>query len=179
MPAATRSRPGIRRCAPAVLTLALPLVPASRRARRPLLVAPAVLALGACAHGSEPAAAIVDPTLTAVVVAGDRLGDTVRVVRGQQAVLDGRRLVVGFSDLLDESRCPANVTCVWQGNAAVRLSLAVQGERSAPVLNTGKEPRAATVGSYAVELVNVEPYPGTVPTDVRIAPSVIVRVTRR
>ncbi|MGZ8378305.1 MAG: hypothetical protein ACXW0Z_13855 [Gemmatirosa sp.] len=164
--------------------MALPFVPAPRRARRALALlhssaVAAVAAVAACAHGSEPAAAIVDPAVTAVIVGEDRLGDTVRVVHGQQAVLDGQRLVVGFTDLLDDSRCPANAMCVWQGNAAVRLRLAVQGERATPVLHTAQEPRTATIGSYSVELVNVEPYPGTVPDNVRIAPSVIVRVTRR
>jgi hypothetical protein len=71
-------------------------------------------------------------------------------------------LKVTFLRVLADSRCPADVICVWQGNAAIQLSVMRLGQpRTARrvVLNTGLEPFQAFVHEYRVTLSEVQPYP--------------------
>ena len=71
---------------------------------------------------------------------------------------------VCFEQLLEESRCPANANCVWQGVAVGKFSFRLSGVSHQLVLATTKYPgRPSTdtvVAGYRVKLVNITPYPG-------------------
>ncbi|MCY7350754.1 MAG: hypothetical protein LH606_08800 [Cytophagaceae bacterium] len=75
---------------------------------------------------------------------------------------------------IEDSRCPANVQCVWMGEAVTRFTLEFNGQTSPvvalKVAPTGKErtdSTSVTVGnrSFTVLLKSVQPYPGTTPSD--------------
>ena len=138
------------------------------------LAALASLFLAACSSGAGTAPKA-DPSTSSVAGAFD---DTVRVVRGQQTAVDGGRLKVTYTDLTD-SRCPANVVCVWAGDAAATIRLDVGGAVATPTLHTALEPKSATHAGYTVTLVSADPYPGTEPPNARLAATVLLRVTRR
>ena len=89
------------------------------------------------------------------------LRDTVRIPVGRTASFDNGRLTVAFDALEADSRCPADATCVWAGDAAVRLALQTGDRKQAATLHTTLQPQRADYFGYAVGLVNVEPYPGT------------------
>jgi hypothetical protein len=61
----------------------------------------------------------------------------------------------------NDSRCPSNVVCVWQGDAEV--SIGVSSNRldiTAPfVLHTGVEPRAGIYNGYQIRLDSLTPAP--------------------
>lgn len=159
--------------------MALPnLLPARRTRRASALVLGLGAALAACASAGEPAAPAAE-SLSTSRTSPAAVGDTVRIVVGQAVSFDGGLASVGFEALVADSRCPANALCVRLGEAAVRLRITARGQVIVPVLYTDEARRRVTHAGYVLELVNVEPYPGTVADNVRIAPSVIVRVTRR
>jgi len=67
---------------------------------------------------------------------------------------------------LADSRCPANATCVWAGEAAVVVGPSHPNMRFAPdTLRLGSGPNArvdtARAGPHRVVLREVQPYPGT------------------
>lgn len=82
---------------------------------------------------------------------------------GQRADLT-QDVSVQFTKVVEDSRCPANVVCVWMGNARVELQF--RGLRAVAFppesLNTNQSvgKQAVTHRYVRVELVNVEPYPG-------------------
>ena len=82
-----------------------------------------------------------------------------RLVVGQSVLVDGQ-LLLGFTDVPEDSRCPANAYCVWQGNAEVTLSASF-GRCVAVVftLNTDLLPRDTVFAPYRIELVGLDPYP--------------------
>ena len=53
------------------------------------------------------------------LLAGD--GDEVQLVEGQRVVLPALDATLTFVRKTDDSRCPANVICVWEGEAAIQL----------------------------------------------------------
>ena len=79
------------------------------------------------------------------------IGDEIRV--------DGIFRVL-LSDVTEDSRCPVDVVCVWEGNAAVVVGLTLGTGPTHPfTLNTALDPRSAEHGGYRVTLVGIEPAP--------------------
>ncbi len=82
---------------------------------------------------------------------------------GQQVTVKGERLRIKFEAVEEDSRCPANVTCVWAGNGAVRLEFSISHrDRKSLTLNTAKS--TTLVGErqyhgYKVRLLGLNPYP--------------------
>ncbi len=58
---------------------------------------------------------------------------------------------------INDSRCPSDVICVWQGEAVVKI------EVKSPLVGTLElnthDNLTDTIGSYSFELVDVSPYP--------------------
>ncbi|MFN3598039.1 MAG: hypothetical protein ACK41D_12320 [Rubricoccaceae bacterium] len=71
---------------------------------------------------------------------------------------------VRFLDVLEDSRCPANVTCVWQGRAVVRVQID-GGETKAIAIPHGlpsaDPPSQLVLGERSLAALNLLPYPGT------------------
>lgn len=88
------------------------------------------------------------------------VGETFRLSPGQRVAVGDDGLVVGFRGVRDDSRCPTDVECVWSGDAAVVVSVAVGRAASRTItLHTDLEPRAARIGELALRLVSLAPEP--------------------
>ncbi|MGW4485547.1 hypothetical protein ACWEOE_17125 [Amycolatopsis sp. NPDC004368] len=120
----------------------------------------AVLAVGAgssvaLAHTLDGAGG--PPAAAAGTVAAEP-GRDVTLRAGQEAQVSAKDLTVRYTRLVDDSRCPANVTCVWPGDAvvAVALSQPGRGEQTVAQLHTARRgPQEATYAAAHVELVDV------------------------
>ena len=66
-------------------------------------------------------------------------------------------LDVEFSGI-DDSRCPSDVTCVWEGRASVILHIFNQTQYQTITLTTG-ETTTWHLDSYEINLIDVSPYP--------------------
>jgi hypothetical protein len=115
-------------------------------------------AFSACARSTEPRPET-QPASTDVSV--PFAGDTLRIALGAQASADGGRIVITFLDRVNDSRCPANVVCVWQGNAEVRLRVRVGSNTIVTPLHTTLDPARVAVGGYSLHLAGLTPYPGS------------------
>ena len=107
-----------------------------------------------------------------------------RVPLGQPFLLayqDGafaERLLIEFTDVLADSRCPVNVTCIHAGEATIELRLTLGDDTQTVTLKTMKETTAAAHG-YEVTLVDLRPQP-TADSPIREDRYVAeLRVTRR
>lgn len=105
--------------------------------------------------------------------------DTATIGVGETVVFDQHGLAVTFVALVADSRCPIGVTCVWEGDAEVRVRAEIEGTEGTGTdltLHTTLEPRTAVVGSKVLELVDVLPHPVyETPTDPALM-SITVRV---
>jgi hypothetical protein len=102
---------------------------------------------GACSRNNAPTE-VTRPGVLALNVneSGDTEGVTVNLVRVE-----------------NESRCPSGVMCVWEGNAAVvitvRTPLSPNTSLAPLTVNTSLEPRSVAVDGYRVALDSLKPYP--------------------
>ena len=66
-------------------------------------------------------------------------------------------LDVEFSGI-EDSRCPSDVTCIWEGRASVTLHIYNQTQYQAITLTTD-ETTTFHVNSYEIDLIDILPYP--------------------
>jgi len=83
------------------------------------------------------------------------IGKTFKINLCQTLEFQGADLRVTFEELLEDSRCPEGVTCVWAGNGRVSIKLnELQAE-----LNTYLDPKSIDLSGYEIELFSLAPYP--------------------
>lgn len=88
------------------------------------------------------------------------VGEAFRLAPGQRVGVGDDGLIVGFRGVRQDSRCPVDVDCVWSGDAAVALTVAVG--RASPrtiTLHTDEEPGATRIGRLVLRLVDLAPDP--------------------
>jgi len=69
-----------------------------------------ILPLAAC--GNTPAEVYADP------------GEEFSLSIGQSATIKGQSLRITFEDVIEDSRCPSDVTCIWAGRVSCIIKLA-------------------------------------------------------
>jgi hypothetical protein len=91
-----------------------------------------------------------------------RAGREFKLKLGRQVTVKRTRLRIRFVAVENDSRCPSDVTCVWAGNAAVRLQLGTGRDSKSVTLNTSKSPSFSSeteYHGYKVALISLSPYP--------------------
>ena len=78
---------------------------------------------------------------------------------GKQKVAGSSGLTVKFVSVVEDSRCPVGVNCIWAGNA--RITVKVTDGRSSKLMtmNTGAGPQGDQMSGWAVRLVALTPEP--------------------
>lgn len=76
--------------------------------------------------------------------------------------VSGHRIAIEWLEVND-SRCPKDAVCVWEGEVAVRLGVSTDGDEVEEVLLTrhhdGDERATTEVAGYGLRLAGVDPYP--------------------
>lgn len=92
----------------------------------------------------------------------------VTVPYGQTVQLDHSVLKLTFARVVEDSRCPAGVTCIWAGNAVVEIGIAAGSGPTVPLqINANMERRYADWNGVRVTVVELAPLPRA---DMQIAP---------
>jgi tetratricopeptide (TPR) repeat protein len=81
---------------------------------------------------------------------------------GQSGRLAEANLTLTFQEVMEDSRCPAQVNCFWSGQAIV--AIAVQQEGSAPGVfalnnNPALKQESAAYQGYVIRFTGLDPYP--------------------
>jgi hypothetical protein len=152
---------------------------------RTVLLAALILPLAAAGCGTPRQTAVAgDDTPTAPPAEPPALDTPFTLARGESAEIDGFRTT--FVAVLEDSRCPANVTCVWEGRASVNLTLAEGGRTggvnlelpgTTGVEDTGRHRTVEALG-HRITLMALDPYPGTEEAESGAAPRVTLLVRR-
>lgn len=76
---------------------------------------------------------------------------------------DGEAVEITFVEVIEDSRCPKNVMCVWAGRAVIRLEVE-GGPLTTPrevtlALESAPEGESVDVAGVRIQLTDVQPYP--------------------
>ncbi|HSR53973.1 MAG TPA: hypothetical protein VLV83_24355 [Acidobacteriota bacterium] len=116
-----------------------------------------ITGLVACQGAAGTESAQMDPTVLKAELGKEFQLPIHRVV----AIVD-EDLSLTFEEVLEDSRCPEGVDCVWAGQAVIRLMAEEGGEaRSLQLkLRAGSPETAGTrVGAYLLQFIQLAPYP--------------------
>jgi hypothetical protein len=92
------------------------------------------------------------------------LGREFTLAVGQSAVVDAD-VRLTLKNVSDDSRCPVDVTCVWEGDAKVAVEVLTPTPREEHELHTsGRDSHEAKHGAYRITLVKLEPAPRSTAT---------------
>jgi hypothetical protein len=75
-----------------------------------------------------------------------------------------------FLSVVEDSRCPVGVDCIWEGNVRVRLQVSlsrINDNSEAFELNTNLEPQSIRVENYEIKILDLMPSPKV---DLKIEP---------
>ena len=117
-----------------------------------LMTVPLFLAACASAGGNAPTSPTPAPALDEEFTIGP----------GQTVAVNGANVRVTFDRVSEDSRCPTDVTCIWEGDAVVVLNVKVESEEATREVHTqggATRSRNAPVGEYLVTLVRLDPAP--------------------
>ena len=90
-----------------------------------------------------------------------RLGEEFSLHIGESSVINGEQLRIKFVEVSEDSRCPKDVTCIWEGRVTAVVEISTDGSSqqlklSQPGLTD--EPSRETYMGYELTY-KVEPYP--------------------
>lgn len=82
-------------------------------------------------------------------------GDEFELSLGEKVTVGRDNASVEFIDVLEDSRCPSNVTCVWAGNGKVQLRF----DNKDIQLNTYLDLQEVSLEDVNIQLLSLDPYP--------------------
>lgn len=102
------------------------------------------------------------------------------VKAGKQAVGKKSKIKVKFVSVVEDSRCPEGVNCVWAGNAKIKVLISNGMTSREYEMNSNLGPKGDTFDGWAIYLEDLTPYPKA---NVKTRPAYqakfkIVRLTR-
>jgi hypothetical protein len=93
---------------------------------------------------------------------------TIDIRAGQTRWLPADGLLITFAGVPQDSRCPKNAMCVWEGDGAVALSIRQGVMAAACTLHTTLTPKSIVIYDHSFTLKRLAPEPVL---EVRIDPS--------
>jgi hypothetical protein len=79
---------------------------------------------------------------------------------GKSAVINGSGTRIRFDEVRNDSRCPADVTCVWAGDAEVAVTISRNGSPDdSRILSFTPPKNETTSGDLRIHLVDLAPVP--------------------
>ena len=115
--------------------------------------------------------------LSAAVCAAAQRETTASIRVGEQKTVAGR-LKIHFQEVIDDSRCPVGTTCVWAGNAKVKLTLSVGRKRRDFELNSNLAPTSIDYNGYRVKFVSLTRKPTQPGRMTMVRPELVLSVTK-
>lgn len=115
----------------------------------------------------------------AMEISNFHLGDTTNIALHDIVLCnEDLGLFIQYDSLITDSRCPLGVNCIQQGSARVSLSITHVKELQDLTLSTDKkEGDSGSAFGYAIQLIDVKPYPGSPNADTTPR-SVSIQVTK-
>jgi hypothetical protein len=76
----------------------------------------------------------------------------------QGAMITFDNILVRFSNITSDSRCPSDVTCIWQGEVSIQVDVKQENTTFENII-LGENDEVPIFGKYFIRLLKVEPYP--------------------
>ncbi|MEM7819315.1 MAG: hypothetical protein QXD48_00620 [Candidatus Aenigmatarchaeota archaeon] len=93
------------------------------------------------------------------------LNNSFKLKIDQVAIIEGESIKIKFLNITEDSRCPSDVVCVWEGQTTVIVNIMKDNKNLGIFTLTSRSghPDLAikNFDRYSIRLIKVEPYPKT------------------
>ncbi|MBV9241835.1 MAG: hypothetical protein JO314_07500 [Acidobacteria bacterium] len=122
--------------------------------------------------------AVLTILLTLFAIGAASAQRTVSLRQGDQTLVGGR-LNINFLEVTDDSRCPIGTTCIWAGNAKVKLALSIGKTKAQEFdLNSDTKPTSIEYGGYRIRFVSLTRRPTKPGAMTSVRPKLVVSVKK-
>ena len=104
--------------------------------------------------------------------------EQITIKSGQQKVTKTGRITIKFLELIEDSRCPADVNCVWAGIAKIKVQLNKNGKTAIVELNTQNE-KSNVFQGHTITLRDLQPRQSTTSKYSQSAYSATLTITKK
>ena len=95
-----------------------------------------------------------------MTAAQSNVGEAFELRVGEASTVSDAGVRIEFERVIEDSRCPVGVTCIWEGDATVRLRVVGVGADVSVDLHTHPNfAQERTAGNYRVRLGKLAPQP--------------------
>ena len=88
-----------------------------------------------------------------------RQTETVKVQVNTEKRSSKSKLAIRFVEMVEDSRCPRDVNCVWAGNAKIKVRVSKNGRSHDLTLDTNGQSQSAVAEGYSIKLLGLTPEP--------------------
>ena len=115
--------------------------------------------LGATAMRTILSTLLLTLTVGIFVTAYAKTGE-VKLRVAQEKTAPGTTIKVKFLSVIEDSRCPEGVNCIWAGVAKIKIQLRKAGKPEKEFeLNTNQMDKSITFEGHTIKLLTLTPYP--------------------
>ncbi len=96
--------------------------------------------------------------ITAAMAIKTDSNQMVKLRINQQKTISAANLTIKFISVVEDSRCPAGVNCIWAGNGKVKIKVTGKNKKSETFeLNTNLSPQSVVFQNQEIKLMHLEP----------------------
>lgn len=97
-----------------------------------------------------------------IMISDFKLNDTISLRINDMSICESDpNLFVKFDSLVNDSRCPKNASCIWEGDAEIKVDVTYKKELEKISIHTStKMGNTGEAFGYKLQLVGLTPYPG-------------------
>lgn len=89
------------------------------------------------------------------------LDETFNLKVGEKVYIDSIGLVATFLNVKEDSRCPSDVECVWEGDVAIEINIVLDEKNRGNFELNRSNLHKVSFGGYYLKLIELNPYPSS------------------
>ncbi|MFX1517094.1 MAG: hypothetical protein ACFFC6_12400 [Promethearchaeota archaeon] len=87
------------------------------------------------------------------------IGTDVSLHIGESVIIKNHGIKLKFVDVLEDSRCPSDVECVWEGTVSLMINIRYSQQDLGDFILNSSNLHKASFNGYYVKFKALEPYP--------------------
>jgi hypothetical protein len=86
-----------------------------------------------------------------------RAGEEFRLALGESAAIEQKGITLKFEKVIEDSRCPMNARCIWEGNARIAIATSDRASRRHELNTSTRFNTREKIADFVLELRRLEP----------------------
>ena len=86
-----------------------------------------------------------------------RMGEEFRLALGESVGIERKHVILKFDAVLEDSRCPMNARCIWEGNARIAIKASDKAAARYELNTSTRFNTLEKIADFVIELRRLDP----------------------